>query len=47
MVTKIESLKMLIESQEAQRIKGNLTEVGQGYLNGLKCAYAILGENDE
>ncbi len=44
---KIERLKMLVDSQETQRLRGNLTEVGLGYLNGLKAAYALVSGSDE
>ncbi len=43
---KIESLRILIESQETQNERGNLTETGKAYLNGLKAAYAILGDKE-
>lgn len=42
MKKKLEHLKLLISSQEAQEEKGNLTETGIAYLNGLRSAAKIF-----
>lgn len=38
----MEELEILIKSQEEQAAKGNLTEKGIEYLNGLKAALKII-----
>jgi hypothetical protein len=38
----IQELDFLIQSQEEQEIKGNLTEIGVSYLNGLRTARKIF-----
>ena len=47
MISGIESLKMLIDAEVAQRERGNLTEHGESYLSGLERAYAICTEKDD
>ena len=40
----ISELDILISSQETQEKKGNLTDTGIAYLNGLKKARKIIGK---
>lgn len=42
LLSKKQFLEQLIDSQEQQEKKGNLTEIGKNYLNGLKKAYEII-----
>lgn len=43
----IEQLRTLIYSQTVQNENGNLTDRGQGYLEGLEAAFALVSGGDE
>lgn len=46
-IKKKQWLDSLISSEEDQEKKGNLTQQGIGYLNGLKSARKMIFEEDE
>lgn len=46
-MNKLNQLKMLINSQEEQDNRGNLTETGKSYLNGLRTAFALVSGDEK